>query len=241
MSRWKAFAIHFCISLAVFLVLLAIIIFVWYPGILFEVDGGWSGLRIIIGVDLVLGPLLTLVVFKAGKPKLKFDLGCIAGLQIICLLAGTWLVYNERPLVMVLAFDTVYSLAAQEFELFEKDITFFEEYPGASPKMFFVELPEDGASVVALVMRSQFFGEPLFIQTEKFKPMLSVNVDFSSIFTRESDVRLTVTEDLLNQLDENCLLSKFVSPHTTGYVCFDSEQGRFSSFYDNEYVRDVAE
>ena len=88
MSRWKAGAIHFSISLAVFLVLLAIILIAWYPGILFSIDGGWAGLQIIIGVDLVLGPLLTLIVFKAGKPSLKFDLTCIATFQAVCMVAG---------------------------------------------------------------------------------------------------------------------------------------------------------
>lgn len=68
MSRWKAAAIHFSISLLVFLFLLTLILWLWYPGILFSIDGGWSGLRLVIGVDLLLGPLLTLVVFKSGKP-----------------------------------------------------------------------------------------------------------------------------------------------------------------------------
>ena len=84
MSRWRAFAIHFGISMLVFLLLLAIILVFWFPGILFNIDGGWTGLRIIIGVDLVLGPLLTLVVFKAGKPGLKFDLACIGLFQAAC-------------------------------------------------------------------------------------------------------------------------------------------------------------
>ena len=87
MNRWQASAIHFGISLTVFLILLAVILLVWYPGILFSIDGGWTGLRIVMGVDLVLGPLLTLVVFKLGKPGLKFDLSCIVIAQIACM---TW-------------------------------------------------------------------------------------------------------------------------------------------------------
>ncbi len=74
MNRWKAFAIHMGASLLLFLGLLLIIINVWFPGILFSIDGGWDGLKILLGVDLVLGPLLTLLVYKAGKPGLKFDL-----------------------------------------------------------------------------------------------------------------------------------------------------------------------
>ena len=73
MSRIKAFLIHLGISAVIFFILLYLIIFHWYPGFLFTADGGWQGVRIIAAVDLVLGPLLTLVVYKAGKPSLKME------------------------------------------------------------------------------------------------------------------------------------------------------------------------
>jgi hypothetical protein len=76
-------AIHFLIGLAIFLGLLAVILFLWYPGILFNVDRGWAGLQLVIGVDLIAGPLLTLVVFKTGKRGLNFDLSCIAIFQAV--------------------------------------------------------------------------------------------------------------------------------------------------------------
>lgn len=101
MSRFRAAGIHLAISVVIFIALAGLIVFVWYPGILFETDGGWRGMRIIIGVDLVAGPLLTLVVFKAGKPGLKMDLSLIALLQALCLIAGTWVVWSERPLGIV--------------------------------------------------------------------------------------------------------------------------------------------
>ncbi len=98
MSRWQAFGIHLVISTLLLLAMLAIILLLWYPGLLFSVDGGWMGLRIVIGVDLVLGPLLTLVVFKAGKPGLKFDLSCIAAFQLICMTRpGAGLRYLLQP------------------------------------------------------------------------------------------------------------------------------------------------
>ncbi len=70
MSRWKAAGIHLSASMLVFLVLLTIVMQLWYPGILFRIDGGWSGLSLVLAVHLVAGPLLTLIVFKSGKPGL---------------------------------------------------------------------------------------------------------------------------------------------------------------------------
>ena len=75
-GRIKAFLIHLGISLVILFVLLYLLVFVWYPPPLFAADGGMQGLKIILGVDLVLGPLLTLMVYNPAKgwKRLKFDL-----------------------------------------------------------------------------------------------------------------------------------------------------------------------
>ena len=241
MSRWKAFAIHLSVSILVFLILLTVILTVWFPGILFSIDGGWTGLRIVVGVDVVLGPLLTLIVFKSGKPGLKFDLTCIAIAQIACMTAGMWIVYQERPLALVLAYDTFYSLARQEFEDYDKDPAILQDMPGSSPKLIYVELPESDISADIVNMRGFFIGDPLFMQTEKYRAIPQGLPDPSAIFRREASVRATVSDELLMTLDENCLLSKFISSVTSGYVCFDKAEGRLTEYFGDEYLKDEGE
>jgi len=55
-NRWQAFLIHLGISTVIFLILLYFIVFHWYPHPFFAKGGGWQGVRLITGVDLVLGP-----------------------------------------------------------------------------------------------------------------------------------------------------------------------------------------
>lgn len=236
MSRWQASAIHFSISLAVFLVLLAIILMVWYPGILFSIDGGWTGLRIVMGVDLVLGPLLTLVVFKLGKPGLVFDLSCIAFAQVVCMAGGMWIVYQERPIALVLSYDTFYSLAAQEFKDFGKDSSVLDNFPGAYPKMIYIELPENDIQADIANIRSQFIGDPLYLQTENYRTFPDSADEIKAVFRREEQVRSNVDAGLLSELKEPCMFSKFISAITTGYVCFDPERKFLNGFYDNSYA-----
>jgi len=235
MSRWKASGIHLAISAALLSVLLAIIILLWYPGILFSVDGGWAGLRIVVGVDLVLGPLLTLVVFQAGKPSLKFDLTCIGLLQGVCMVAGMAIVYSERPVALVLAYDTIYSLSAQEFEDYGKDIRVLDSVPGPLPKLIYTELPENNIEAGIIAMRGQFIGDPLFIQTERYRPLSGT--DLGQVFRQESQVRASVSDELRQSLPEHCLLAKFISSRSGGYVCFDSVQSRLSRHFPPEYQR----
>ena len=239
MSRWKASAIHFSLSLIVLLLLLAVILVLWYPGILFSVDGGWTGLRIVVGVDLVLGPLLTLIVFKSGKPGLKFDLSCIALAQTACMAVGIWIVYNERPIALVMAYDTFYSLAAQEFDEYGKDISVLEEFPGRKPKLLYAELPENEVSADIANVRGQFIGDPLYIQTDKYRSISGSNLDTEVIFRREEAVRASLSEATLATLPANCILSKFVTAITSGYVCYDHEAGRLTQFIANEIEQEL--
>ena len=92
MSRWQAFAIHLGISSLIFIGLAYLVFYHWYPDFFFDTDGGWEGMRIIVAVDLILGPCLTLIVFKAGKPGMKTDLIMIGVFQAVCLAAGVYVV-----------------------------------------------------------------------------------------------------------------------------------------------------
>lgn len=100
-TRKQAFLTHLAISMAVFLLLLYLIIYKWYPSYYFHIDGGYRGIATIFFVDVVLGPGLTLLVFKPGKPRLKFDMSVIVVLQIAALTWGLKSVFFERPALTV--------------------------------------------------------------------------------------------------------------------------------------------
>lgn len=102
MSRWRAFTIHLVISALVALVFMLICRFYWFRGPLFDVTGGTGLLSILVPVDVILGPLLTLLVFKAGKPTLKMDLTLIALVQFAALVYGAVIMIQARPLYVVL-------------------------------------------------------------------------------------------------------------------------------------------
>ncbi|MCZ6669385.1 MAG: hypothetical protein O6932_12040, partial [Gammaproteobacteria bacterium] len=75
-TKLKASSIHFSLSLIIFFILAYQIYYNWYPVPYFSVDGGWQGIRLIALVDLVLGPLLTFLIFDLTKSRraIIFDL-----------------------------------------------------------------------------------------------------------------------------------------------------------------------
>ncbi|WP_198328397.1 hypothetical protein [Methylovulum psychrotolerans] len=87
----------------------------WYPGPYFNDSGGWQGIRIVASVDVVLGPLLTLVVFNPAKAtrELATDIGIIATVQCIALLGGVHTLYSQRPVAVVFWDNSFMTVPAQ--------------------------------------------------------------------------------------------------------------------------------
>lgn len=101
--RLFAFLTHIAISCAI-AALLALGILGWmYPGPTADMVGGRQLFWLVIGVDVVLGPLLTLVAFNERKPvaELRRDLLVIATLQMAALAYGVHTVAIVRPVAMV--------------------------------------------------------------------------------------------------------------------------------------------
>ena len=114
MSRWKAAGIHLSISAAIGLVAGALLFGVWYPPPYFHAAGADVLVLLLVSVDLTLGPLLTLVVFKSGKRGLRFDLSIIAIAQAIALVYGMSVVLRSRPVFLLAAIDRFELIAANE-------------------------------------------------------------------------------------------------------------------------------
>lgn len=114
MTRWKAAGIHLAISLVVIALVGAGLMFLWYGWPLFKLMGGARLLLVLAAVDLVAGPLLTLIVFKSGKPSLRFDLTVIALLQAGFLAYGLYIMAISRPVFLVALVDRFELVFANE-------------------------------------------------------------------------------------------------------------------------------
>jgi hypothetical protein len=106
-SRLLAAGVHFGISLAIAAFAAALVFWIWYPYPYREISGGRELFMIVVAVDVVMGPLLTLAVFNVKKASkvLRRDLTVIGLFQLAALAYGLWTVAVVRPVHLVFEID----------------------------------------------------------------------------------------------------------------------------------------
>lgn len=106
---WAArFAAAHLLGSVVLAGLAALLIFaVWYPRPYMHLSGGDTLFWLIVGVDVICGPLLTLILFTPSKPRAELarDFALVVMVQLGALGYGLYTLWVARPLFLVAEMD----------------------------------------------------------------------------------------------------------------------------------------
>ncbi len=125
-NRLKFFLSHLSISLLIALLVMGLVFFIWYPSPLVSAVGVTHIFLMLLAIDVTVGPVLGLLVYKEGKKTLKFDLVVIITIQISALCYGLFAIEQGRPAWLVLHGD--------RFELVRKNDIILENINQAHPQ-----------------------------------------------------------------------------------------------------------
>jgi hypothetical protein len=144
-SRLKAAAVHLGISAAIIALVCTAMALTWYPWPIFLAAGGSGLLLLVLLCDVVLGPSLTLVVYKQGKPSLKFDLALIAIMQLAALGFGLYSMYWARPVYTLFVVDRFELVSAADLEPEQLALAQpqFQDLSLRGPRLAAAQGPED--------------------------------------------------------------------------------------------------
>jgi hypothetical protein len=172
-DKLTAFLIHLLISATVVGAVIFLIFFFWYPRPYFEANGAWTVLRILIMVDLVLGPLLTLVLFRKGKPGLVMDMSIVAAIQLTALIYGVYVIYGERPYYLAFAVDRFEVIGKVEVDANKIKYPELKVKPNIGPILVFADFPKDKEERSQFVFETVLEGKPdLERRPEYYHPYL---------------------------------------------------------------------
>lgn len=128
-KRIKFFLSHLSISFLVALFVIALVFFVWYPNPLAKAVDVTKIFLMLLAIDVVIGPILGVLVYKESKKSLKFDLMVIIIIQISALFYGvysieqgrpTWLAYNVDRFELVRKNEIIQDNIAKAFPQYQQ-------------------------------------------------------------------------------------------------------------------------
>jgi hypothetical protein len=177
LSKLQATAIHLGLSAVAFCVVLYFIVVEWYPQPWFSLDGGWQGVRIMIVVDLVLGPALTFIIFNAAKSRraLLFDFTMIGLTQLGAFTWGVYAVHGQRPVAISYFDGGFYSFEERALRWQGRTVADLSQLDSRVPPLVFAEVPkthQERVSTTAAMQKYDIADFELFERLRPLKPNL---------------------------------------------------------------------
>lgn len=141
-ARVAAAGWHLLISASVALLVAGLVFGLWFPGPFRRMAGGQDLMGLIVGVDVVMGPILTFIVFNRTKgwPHLRRDLATIGAMQLAAMAYGIHSAYAARPVALVFEIDRFHVVSAVD--------VYLPELPAARQE--YQSLPNDGPRMLSL-------------------------------------------------------------------------------------------
>lgn len=158
MTRWRVFQWRLAASMAAFLLLFAVIRLLWYPGSYFAISGAAKLVVVLLGVVIVIGPVLTTVVFKPGKWGLGFDIRALIAVEIFVLILAGAMIFERRPYYVVFAVDRFEVVTRTEVDRAKVRFDEHRTKPFNAPRFVYAELPTDPEEYSRLVDEVVFEG-----------------------------------------------------------------------------------
>jgi hypothetical protein len=175
--RLRAFGLHLLGSATALTLILGALYLGWYrwPG--WYLSSVLHVVGIVVLVDLVIGPTLTLVIANPNKHRrtLARDIAMIIAVQLIALGYGAVTLWGGRPLYYAFSVNSLDMVQASDIEDPERKLALkqnpsFAPHWYSLPRWIWAPLPEDTATAEKIVTGSIFGGHDVTDMPRYFKP-----------------------------------------------------------------------
>ncbi|MDF1554118.1 MAG: hypothetical protein P1P84_13695 [Deferrisomatales bacterium] len=173
-SKLRAATVHLAVSAAAAGVLLWVLVRIWYPMPYFVADGGWQGIRLVVLVDLVMGPVLSLIIYNRRKRlrTLVLDYALIASLQALALGLGVWTVFQQRTALVVFSDSALYTVSSDTARGLGPRVRELLGRSARVPAFAAVDMSSDPERQQTLRRESLTGGRPLYLRSDLLEPFV---------------------------------------------------------------------
>lgn len=209
-NRKNAFLIHLGLSALVVGTVIVLVMLFWYPAPWMQVIGAANVLGILVAVDLIVGPCLTLLLYKPGKPGLVFDLCMIGLVQLVALGYGIHTVYQERPYYVVFVKDRFEVLAYKDVAAQDIKDEALRRKDWRQPVMAIASMPTDAVARNRVLEETLFEGKPDIHARPEFWSPYAGNTAEVLAGAKSINELLHWRPELVDELDADMATDKFV-------------------------------
>jgi hypothetical protein len=175
--RLKAFSLHLLSSATVLTLILGSLYLGWYrwPG--WHLTDVTRVVFVMVCVDVVLGPTLTLIIASKNKPRRELvrDIGIIVVVQLGALIYGSVSLWSGRPLYYafsenVLQLVQAYDIDDAEAEAGRRQNPALAPHWYSRPRWIWAPLPQSAEESRKIVLSAVTGGEDVISMPKYFKP-----------------------------------------------------------------------
>lgn len=178
-KRIKFFFGHLLISIAIASCFVAWVFGVWYPVPLNTAVGVTSIFLMMVIIDIIVGPTLSLIVYKEGKKTLKMDITVILILQILALCYGVYNISEGRPIWIVYNVDRFELIRRNEVYLthIDKAKPEYQKIPLFQPQYVATKFATDAKERADNMLEETLAGVSIAQRPERYVPFSEVKND----------------------------------------------------------------
>jgi hypothetical protein len=146
-DKLLAFGIHFIVTALLAAAAAALIFLVWFPAPFGAMIGGAKLFVLVVGCDLALGPLMSLVIYNRAKRRreLVTDYTIVAVVQLAALSYGVWVMAAARPAYVAFSkdrFEVVMAQSISDADLAEARDPHYARRPWFGPEFVTIHVPD---------------------------------------------------------------------------------------------------
>ncbi|TCB56501.1 TfpX/TfpZ family type IV pilin accessory protein [Acinetobacter terrestris] len=211
-KRINFFLVHLFVSFMIALLAVIMVFYVWYPSPLAKANDVSHIFLMMLAIDIIVGPLLTLLIYKEGKKTLKFDLSVIILIQVSAFLYGFYTIAQGRPAWLVFYHDrfdqvTVVEISQKNHEKFKYE---YKNAPMLGPKFVAVKFSNNSETRKKDTLL-ELSGTTLAMRPERYLPLMDIKDQI-----REKALNLELLRDFNSHLEIDKILKKY--PTATAWL-----------------------
>ena len=194
--RIRAFQLHLLASAAALLLVLGALYAGWYhwPG--WYLTGALRLAAIMVGVDVALGPLSTLVIAdpRKGRAELTRDIAVIVAIQLLALVYGGTTLWRGRPVYYAFSVNMLQLVQASDLDPRDAERAVGMHAPFAPhwysrPQWVWAPLPDDPKQSARIVQSAVSGGFDVTSMPTQFKPWNSGATALRAQLKKVGDLR----------------------------------------------------